>query len=71
MTNPPLSAHASSVAIIRLTGQRDALLSMLKEMLPLMEWSTAAEREPLVKAARDLIALVQGSPDPADWETGI
>jgi hypothetical protein len=63
---PPLSAHGYSLAIKRLTAERDALLAMLQAMLPLMEWSTTAQREPVVEAARELIAR-QGPPDPTDW----
>jgi len=66
-TPGPMSNDIFGLRIIHLTNQRDTLLAVLRKMLPLMEWSTAAEREPIVKVAREIMADVQGPPDPADW----
>ena len=66
--NAPLSAHASKLAIIRLRGQRDALLAALLDMLPLIEYYThSSEHAERTKAAREIIAMISDPPDPLDW----
>ena len=65
---PPLSAHADRLRIMLLTGQRDALVAALLDMLPLIEYYThSSEHARRTKAAREILASVQGPPDPADW----
>ena len=65
--NAPLSAHASKLAIIRLRGQRDALLAALLDILPLIEYYNSAEHAERTKEAREIIAMILDPPDPLDW----